>query len=90
MYDWPYNYFKVNYDVKLLFTDTNSLVYEIMGVDDIYEKIYADRDIFDFSNYLKGSKFYDCTNKRIVGKMKDEIGGRVVSEFVGLKSKIIR
>ena len=46
MDDFHYNYFKVNYDAKLLFTDTDSLVYEIKGVDDVYEKNYADKDLF--------------------------------------------
>ena len=99
MYDFHYNYFKKKYDVKLLFTDTDSLVYEIKGVDDIYEKIFADRKLFDFSNYLKEFEFYDWSNKRfygkikdankkVIGKMKDELGGKIVSEFVGLKSKM--
>ena len=88
MYDWHYKYFKVNCDVKLLFTDTDSLVYEIKGVSDIYEKIYSDSNLFDFSNYSKESKFYDCGNKKVIGKMKDEFGGVLVSEFVRLKSKM--
>ena len=65
-----------------------SLVYEIRGVDDAYEKIYADRDLFGLSNYSKESKFYDGCNEKVIGKMKDEMGGSVVSEFVGLKSKM--
>ena len=88
MLDWHYNYFKVKYDVKLLFTDTDSLVYEIKDIDDVYEKIYANRDLFDFSNCLRGAKFYDCGNKKVIGKMKDELGGMVISEFVVLKSKM--
>ena len=42
--------------------------------------------MFDFSNYLKGSKFFDETNKKIIGKMKDLFCGVIVIEFVGLKS----
>ena len=38
MYDFHYNYFKNKFNVKLLFTDTDSLVYEIKGEDDIYKK----------------------------------------------------
>ena len=53
IYDFHYNYFKVSYDVELLFTDTESLLYEVKGVDDVYEKIYIDRDLFDLSNYSK-------------------------------------
>ena len=44
--------------------------------------------MFDFSNYPKDSKFFDETNKKVIGKMKDEFGGVIVSEFVGLKSKM--
>ena len=44
--------------------------------------------MFDFSNYPKDSKFFDETNKKVIGKMKDEFGGVIVIEFVGLKSKM--
>ena len=44
--------------------------------------------MFDFSNYPKDSKFFDETNKKVIGKMKDEFGGVIVVEFVGLKSKM--
>ena len=88
MYDFHYNYFKEKYDATLLFADTDSLVYEIEGVDDIYEKIYSDKHLLDFSNYPKDSKFHDDNNIKLIGKMKDEICGKVVSEFVELKSKL--
>ena len=88
MYDFHYNYFKNMYDTKLLFTDTDSLVYEIKGEDDIYEKIYSDRHLFDFSNYPGSSKFYDDTNKQVYGKLKDESGGKPNRELSGLKSKM--
>ena len=44
--------------------------------------------LVDFSNYPKDSKLFDETNKKVIGKMKDEFGGVIVIEFVGLKSKI--
>ena len=44
--------------------------------------------MLDFSNYPKESTFFDETNKKVIGKMKDEFGGLVVIEFVGLKSKM--
>ena len=71
-----------------MFTDTDSLVYEIKYVSDIYENIYLDRDLFDFSNYLRDSKFCNDSNKKVIGKMKDELGGKIMSEFIGLKSKM--
>ena len=88
MYDWHYNYFVKKFDCSLCFTDTDSLVSEIRGVDGVYEKVHEDKDLFDFSDYSKESKFYDDSNKKAIGKMKDEMSGKVISEFVGLKSKM--
>ena len=88
MYDFHYEYFKNKYDARLLFTDTDSLVYEIKGEDDVDEKICSDKDLFDFSDYSKNSKLYDVTNKKVIAKMKDELSGKAISEFIGLKSKM--
>ena len=88
MYDWHCNYFVKKFDCSLCFADTDSLVYEIRGVDDVYEKVYEDKELFDFSDYSKESKFYDNSNKKVIGEMKDEMSGKVISEFVGLKSKM--
>ena len=70
----------------MLFTDTDSLVYEIKS-EDVYEEFFKHKDLFDFSNYPKDSKLFDPTNKNVIEKMKDEFGGVIVDEFVGLKSK---
>ena len=72
----------------MLFTDTDSLVYEIKTKEDVYEDFYQDKDLFDFSNYPKDSMFYDLTNKNEIGKMKDVSEGKMNDEFVGLKSKM--
>ena len=45
--------------------------------------------MFDFRNYSKDSKFFDETNKEVIGKMKGEFVGVIVIEFVGLKSKML-
>ena len=87
MYDFHYNFIKNNFGTKLLFTDTDSLTYEIKSKD-VYEKIFKWKDLFDFSNYSKDSKFFNETNKKVIGKMKDEFGGVIITEFVGLKSKM--
>ena len=68
----------------MLFTDTDSLTYEIKS-ENVCEEFFKDKDLFDFSNY---SKFFDETSKEVIGKMKDEFGGVIVTEFVGLKSKM--
>ena len=44
--------------------------------------------MFDFSNYPKDSKFFDQDNKKFIGKIKDESEGKIIGEFVGLKSKM--
>ena len=71
----------------MLFTDTGSLTYEIKSKN-VYEELFRWKDLFDFSNYSKDSKFFNETNKKVIGKMKDEFGGIIVPEFVGLKSKM--
>ena len=88
MYDWYYNYFVKKFDCSLLFTDTDSLVYEIKGNDSVYDEVFRDKELFDFSGYDKKSKYYDCANKKVIGKMKDEMSGKIIAEFVGLRSKM--
>ena len=44
--------------------------------------------MFEFSNYSKNSKFFNDANKKVIGKMKDEYGGFIIDDFVGLKSKM--
>ena len=55
---------------------------------DVYEDFNADREQFDFSNYSTESKYYDDSNKLVIGKMKDQTGGVSIEEFVGLKPKM--
>ena len=71
----------------MLFTDTDSLVYEIKK-SDVYTDFYQDKDLFDVSEYSSNSKLFNPVNKKIVGKMKDEFKRKIISEFVGLKSKM--
>ena len=44
--------------------------------------------MFDLSNYPLHSKFFDPVNKNVIGKMKNEFKGRIISEFVELSSKM--
>ena len=44
--------------------------------------------MFDFSNYLTKSKYYNNSNKLVIGKMKDETAGVAIGEFVALKPKM--
>ena len=78
---------KKNFDAESLFTNTDSLAYEIKSKN-IDEEFFKWKDLFDFSNYSKDSKFYDESNKKVIGKKKDEMGGVIIDEFIGLKSKM--
>ena len=62
MYKFHYKYVKSKFDPKLLFADTDSLVYEIK-TEDVYEDFYQDKNLFDFSDYPLDSKFFESFNK---------------------------
>ena len=86
MYKFHFDYIKNKYgnSSRLLFTDTNSLMYQ-NKTEDIYEDFSNDKEMFDFSNYSIKSKYYDHSSKLVVWKMKDEVAGVAIEEFVGLK-----
>ena len=73
--------------LNFLLTDTDSLIYEIK-TEDVYEDFYQDKNLFDFSGYPLDSNFFDPVNKKVIGKMKDEFKGKIISEFIDLKSKM--
>ena len=71
----------------MLFTDRDSLTYKIKS-EDVYEEFFMHKHLFDFSNYPKDSMFFDEANKKVIGKMKDESEGKIIGDFIGLKSKM--
>ena len=73
-------------NIKLLFTDTDSLCYHIKK-QDIFEIIKNNKDEFDLSNYPKTNEMYDSKNSKVIGKFKNESVDQI-SEFVGLRSKL--
>ena len=56
--------------------------------EDVCEEFFKHKHLFDFSNFPKDSKVFDETNKKVIGKMKDELSGVIVEEFDRLKSKM--
>ena len=92
MYDFHYNYIQSKYDerAKLLFTDTDSLAYEIQ-TEDFYRDISSDVQAkFDTSNFAPShpSGILTGKNKKVIGMFKDEAGGKIIEEFVGLRAKL--
>ena len=92
MYEFHYKYIKPKYGdkAKLLFTDTDSLMYEIK-TEDFYKDISGDvKDRFDTSDYPPNhpSGIPTGCNKKVLGIFKDEVAGRIIEEFVGLRAKL--
>ena len=92
MFDFHYKYIKPKYGnkAKLLFTDTDSFLYEIQ-TEDFYKDISGDvKDRFDTSDYPEGhpSGIPTGINKKVLGMFKDEAAGKIIKEFVGLRAKL--
>ena len=89
MYDFHYNTIKKKYGsrAKLMFTDTDSLIYHIK-TNNVYEDFKEIGDCWDNSDYPKDSPYYNTHNKKVIGKFKDETAGTQITEFVGLRSKM--
>ena len=87
MYKFHYNFMIKKFEKSvLLFTDTDSLCYKCD--EDPREKIYKHKELFDLSNLPVSRKYCCSNNKKVVGKMKDEYGGKSIVKFAGLKSKM--
>ena len=89
MYEFWYDYMKPKYgnNVKLCYTDTDSFIIYTKR-EDFYKDIADDAECkFDTSNYEVDRPLPTGKNKKIIGLMKDELGGHVIKEFVGLRPK---
>ena len=93
MYEFHYNYMVPKYGLeklKLCYMDTDSLVYDIK-TEDFYEDIANDVEArFDTSGYSKTDfrPLPISINKKVIGLMKDELGGKIMTEFVALRPKL--
>ena len=89
MYNFHYKYIKSKYNekAKLLFTDTDSLCYQI-DTHDVYVDMRENSHIFDTSNFPTDHFLFSDKNKKVPGKFKDECPNAPPREFVGLKPKM--
>ena len=92
MFDFHYNYIlkKYKHRAELMFTDTDSLLYQIY-TDDFYKDISYDiKTKFDTSDYPSDhpSGILTGVNKKVIGMFKDEVAGRQITHFVGLRPKL--
>ena len=89
MYEFWYEYMKPKYnnDVKLCYMDTDSFIMNIK-TNDFYKDITNDvENRFDTSNYEVNRPLPTGKNKKIIGLMKDELGGKIITEFVTVRPK---
>ena len=89
MYEFWYDYMKPKYGnkVQLCYTDTDSFIINIK-TNDFYEDIASDvENRFDTSNYEVKRPLPMGQNKKVIGLMKDELGGKVIAEFATLRPK---
>ena len=89
MYEFWYDYMKPKYnnDVKLCYMDTGSFIMNIK-TNDFYKDISNDvENRFDTSNYEINRPLPTGKNKKIIGLMKDELGGKIIMEFITLRPK---
>ena len=89
MYDFWYNYVKPKYqnNAKLCYMDPGSFIINIK-TEDFYEDIANDvEEKLDTSNYEVNRPLSIGKNKNVIGLMKDELGGKIMTEFVTLRAK---
>ena len=90
VYRFHYEYMQrtVGESSKLMYTDTDSLIYEVRGFE-MYEAMKRDLHEFDTSDYAEANHpGMPGANKKVVGLMKDECNGNVMLEFVAIRSKM--
>ena len=90
MFEFLYNVMEKNFECNLLYSDTDSFVYEVRSRDFFADlqrkKTVADHS--DFSNFPPEHPLHNKDNARVTLKFKDEMGSRLISEFCGLKPKL--
>ena len=92
MYEFHYDYMRLKYGSKVnsCYMDTNSFVYEI-ETEDFYRDIEKDvKERFDTSGYSSNDNraLPIGENKKVIGLMKDELGGKIMTELVALRAKM--
>ena len=90
MYEFWYDFIKSKYEsrAKLCYMDTDSFIINIK-TEDFYKDISENvMERFDTSNYIYDRALPINVNKKVVGLIKDELGGGIITEFVALRPKV--
>ena len=89
MYDWYFYKLIKKYgeNCTMLYTDTDLLLVDTK-TKDVYKDKSETKDECDFSDYPTDHRLYDETNKKVIGKLKDECAGAAIAEYIGLRPKL--
>ena len=89
MYQFWDDHLKIKYGdkTKLMYTDTDSFVIEV-ETDDIYKDLLEDNHLYDFSEYNENHPNYSLENKNVYGIFKDDLNGKIITEFTADKPKM--
>jgi hypothetical protein len=88
MYQFHYDIMVPKFqDLQLMYMDTDSFVYQI-HTEDLFADLLQMAHHMDTSDYPKDHPNYSITNKKVLGKFKDEVNGKIISRFVALRSKM--
>ena len=91
MYYFHYGVMRPNFDCRLLYSDTDSLLFSVQSPDiykELSEKPHSVLSHFDFANYPSDHFLFNASNKKVVLKFKDEFAGDYITEFICLKPKL--
>ena len=91
MYYFQYRVMRPNFDCRLLYSDTDILLYSVQSPDfyrDLSEKPQSVLSHFNFSKYPSDHFLYNANNKKVVLKFKNEIAGDFITESICLKPKL--
>ena len=91
MYYFHYRVMRANFNCRLLYSDTDSLLHSVQSPDfykQLSEKPQSVLSHFDFSNYPSGHFLFNASNKKVVLKFKDEFAGDYITDFICLKPKL--
>lgn len=90
MFDFHYNFMKEKYGERCLlaYTDTDSFVYELSGIN-FYNEMKLHPEKFDTSEFSENNPYGIIRqNMKVAGIMKDELNGSIMIEFIGLRAKM--
>lgn len=90
MYEFYYDHLKSKYgeNVEMAYTDTDSFILEVK-TDCFYSDMRENLHRYDTSDYPEDNRYKIMrVNKKVPGLFKDELNGKIMSEFVGLRSKM--